>query len=82
MDDNFNSGDRQTLIELRVDMRYTKEAIDKIGAEHAAVSAGFQRDVKEVWSAIEDLRAFRWWMAGGIAVASIVGGGAARMFMR
>ncbi len=78
-DDNFNASDRQTLIELRVDMRYTKEAIDRLGRETDSAAVGTARDVKDLWSAVDDLRKFRWWMGGGLGASAFIGGIIARV---
>lgn len=76
MDDNnnnFSPSDRQTLIELRVDMRYTKEAVDRVEKETRENNDAAARENKEIWKAIGELRKFRWSLAGGLAVAAAVG---------
>lgn len=79
---NFSEADRRTLIELAVDMGYTKRALENLRAELSQHSTGVKQEVKALWAAIEDLRKFRWWIAGGIAGASLVGGASARLLFR
>lgn len=82
MEDNFSAGDRQTLIELRIDMRYTREAMERLSNEHAAASDAVAREFKEVWGVLEDYRQFKWRLAGGIAVANVVLAAVARIVFK
>jgi hypothetical protein len=78
----FSESDRNRLIELSVDMGYMKRGLEGIRRELTDHTGAVKSDVKELWLAIEELRKFRWWLAGVAGGASVVGGAFVKLVWR
>ncbi len=72
--DHFTAADRKALIELSIDMQYMKRAMEELRQQDTSGTNATKADIKELWIAVNDLKNYRWWMAGFAAAASLIGG--------
>lgn len=77
----FSEVDRKTLIELSVDMGYMKRGIDKLSHDLSESAAATKTELKDIWDAIEELRKFRWWLAGAVCGSGAVGGALVKLIL-
>jgi hypothetical protein len=82
MTGEFNDSDRRLLVKLSVDMGYMKTGLDELRVENRSREVDTKAEIKTIWMAIEDLRRFRWWIAGSVCGASLTGGAVVKLLLK
>ncbi len=70
-DNSFTSEDRDLLITLREGLAALKSTVDELRDEHNKADYVPMTDFKELKTSVEQLKQFRWWIAGAAGAAGV-----------
>jgi hypothetical protein len=79
---SFARTDREILVEVRRDLRYVKEKVDKLDEHKADRLAVPTKTVDDHEKRIRVLENFRWWILGAVFSAAGLASAATRLIFR